>query len=274
MVVFWRSRRCRALQTNDRVEHWMRRFRTDQRVAFQDLLERRAVYQGLVGDKLRDRGMPADLFSLAMIESWLVPSAVSSDSAVGLWQFTQPTAAQYGLRVDEWVDERRDPVRATDAALDYLAWLHKRYGSWYLAAAAYNAGPTRVDGVLKDQAGGRSGDEAIYWEVLEHLPLETREYVPRLVAATLVANDAEAHGFRVLDVVPYRYDRVFVPGSTTLVQVARALKVDGRVLRNLNPHLILGATPPGEAYPIRVPAGSSPIVMASLPRRTNIRRAD
>ena len=111
-----------------------------------------------------------------------------------------PTALQYGLRVDSYVDERRDPIGATEAALDYLNWLHERFGSWYLAAAAYNAGPGRVERVLRRYADGKVGDENLFWEIVDHLPKETREYVPRLIAATILAKDASAYGFVVTSV--------------------------------------------------------------------------
>ena len=258
------------LHENERVERWTKRFRSSQRPAFQRLLYRMGAYEDLIRDKLRQRGMPEELLYLAMMEGGFRPRAQSSASAVGLWQFMGPTAQQYGLRVDEWVDERRDPVRSTDAALEYLAWLHERYGSWYLAAAAYNAGPGRLDRVLRRYAAGRTGDEAVYWEILEHLPLETREYVPRLVAATLVAEDAEAEGFDMNLVQPYVYDRVFVPGATSLTSVARILEVDVGTLRALNPHLIRGITPPDQAYPVRVPVGDSPQVVASVKGRSGV----
>ena len=144
------------LHVNARVERWMERFQTTEKAAFETLLKRRSVYDELVRGKLRERGMPEELLYLAMMESRLETRAVSKVFAVGLWQFMSPTALQYGLRVDEWVDERRDPVRATDAALDYLQWLHGRFGSWYLAAAAYNAGPGRVERVLRRHAEGRA----------------------------------------------------------------------------------------------------------------------
>jgi membrane-bound lytic murein transglycosylase D len=262
------------LHQNERVERWAERFRTSQRPAFQRLLYRKGAYEDLIRDKLRRRGMPEELLYLSMMEGGFKPRARSSASAVGLWQFMGPTAQQYGLRVDEWVDERRDPVRSTDAALDYIEWLRQRYGSWYLAAAAYNAGPGRIDRVLRRHASGRTGDEDIYWEVLEHLPLETREYVPRWVAATLVAEDAEAEGFDMELVQPYRYDRVFVPGATSLARVARILEVEPRTLRALNPHLIRGVTPPNQAYPVRVPVGDSPQVVASVKGRSKGRLAD
>ncbi|HKJ02187.1 MAG TPA: lytic transglycosylase domain-containing protein [Longimicrobiales bacterium] len=262
------------LHENARVDRWVKHFRTDQRAAFQRLLERQGAYDAIIRGKLRDRGMPEELLYLAMMESGLSPRAESSASAVGLWQFMTPTAQQYGLRVDEWVDERRDPVRATNAALDYLAYLHDRYGSWYLAAAAYNAGPGTVDRVLARHADGRSGDEDLYWEVLDYLPRETRDYVPRLVAAALLAEDVHGEGFDVQSERPYLYDRVFVPGGTSLATVAWRLHVTPRVLRNLNPHLIQGVTPPDETYPIRVPVGLSPDVVASVGRYGRLRRAD
>jgi membrane-bound lytic murein transglycosylase D len=262
------------LHENERTERWAQRFRTSQRPAFQRLLYRMGAYEELIRDKLRQRNMPEELLYLSMMEGGFKPRARSSASAVGLWQFMGPTAQQYGLRVDEWVDERRDPVRSTDAALDYLSWLQERYGSWYLAAAAYNAGPGRIDRVLRRHAEGRKGDDAIYWEILEYLPLETREYVPRLVAATLVAEGAESEGFDMEFVQPYRYDRVFVPGATSLTRVAKILKVEPGALRALNPHLIRGITPPNQAYPVRVPVGDSPQVVASVKGRTSGRAVD
>jgi membrane-bound lytic murein transglycosylase D len=262
------------LHENERTERWAQRFRTSQRPAFQRLLYRMGAYEELIRDKLRQRNMPEELLYLSMMEGGFKPRARSSASAVGLWQFMGPTAQQYGLRVDEWVDERRDPVRSTDAALDYLSWLQERYGSWYLAAAAYNAGPGRIDRVLRRHAEGRKGDDAIYWEILEYLPLETREYVPRLVAATLVAEGAESEGFDMEFVQPYRYDRVFVPGATSLTRVAKILKVAPGALRALNPHLIRGITPPNQAYPVRVPVGDSPQVVASVKGRTSGRAVD
>ncbi len=254
------------LHVNARVEKWLRRFATTQRAEFQALLEREGIYAGMIRSKLRERGMPEELLYMAMMESGLSPWARSSASAVGLWQFMSPTALQYGLRVDAWVDERRDPVRATDAALDYLQALYRQYGSWYLAAAAYNAGPSRVSRALNRHAHGRTGDEDLYWEVIDYLPRETREYVPRLVAATLLATDPEARGFRVRLAEPYRYDVVWVPGATPLWRIARALDVKPSLIRGLNPHLIRGVTPPGEIYGVRVPVGRSPRVVAALGR--------
>jgi membrane-bound lytic murein transglycosylase D len=262
------------LHMNARVERWVDRFSNSQRGAFQRLLKRKGLYEGMILEKLRERGMPEELLYLAMMESGLSARAVSRASAVGLWQFMGPTARQFGLRVDDRIDERRDPVRATDAALSYIQWLHDRYGSWYLAAAAYNAGPGRVDRELRRHASNRTWDDALYWEILEHLPMETREYVPRLVAATVVAQSARDLGFDTASIQPYRFERVFVPGGTSLSGIARTLGVHVDVLRDLNPHLVQGATPSGEVYPIRVPPGASSLVVASLGRVGRLRSVD
>jgi membrane-bound lytic murein transglycosylase D len=259
------------LHLNARVERWIGEFQTTRRDEFQSILNRRGVFEPLIRRKLRERGMPEDLLYLAMMESGLLPRAVSQVSAVGLWQFMGPTAEQFGLRVDQYVDERRDPVRATEAALDYLQWLHDRFGSWYLAAAAYNAGPGRLERILNVHVDGRRGDEEIYWEVLRHLPRETREYVPRIVAATILARDAEAFGFDSSSAEAYEYDIVFVPGETDLSVVAESLDADDRIVRDLNPHLIRGVTPPDELYGVRVPRGRASAVMAYLGNSPGIR---
>jgi membrane-bound lytic murein transglycosylase D len=261
------------VEVNERVRYWMGRFTTDQRWTFERFLAREGLYGNLIRSKLRERGMPQELLYLAMIESGFAAGATSKVAAVGLWQFMGPTARQYGLRVDQWVDERRDPVEATDAALDYLEWLYDRYDSWYLAAAAYNAGPGRVDRTLRRQRATaadaaheseRPGDETLYWQVQHDLPPETREHVPRLLAATLLARDAGRNGFDVTPATPYEFDRVWVPGSTSLAVVARAVGAETALVRDLNPHLIRGVTPPGASYALRVPVGSTHQVVAAI----------
>lgn len=252
------------IRVNDRVERWMYRYLTDQRAQFQWFLDREGIYSSMIRQKLQARGLPEELVYLAAIESGFTPTARSKVSATGMWQFMDPTAREYGLRVDEWVDERRDPVRATDAALDYLQVLHGRFGSWYLAAAAYNAGPNRVSRLLRGHEGDRWGDEDVYWEIIDGLPFETREYVPKLIAANLLAREAGTFGFAAAESEPYRYDQVFVPGGTALAPLAAAMEVEPGALRDLNPHLIRGITPPGTSYPVRVPRGRSAVVVASL----------
>lgn len=256
------------LEVNARVEHWIGRFLGDQRASFEEYLVREGLYGGMVRGKLRARGMPEELLYLAMIESGFSSVATSPMHAAGLWQFLGATARHYGLTVDSWVDERRDPVRATEAALDYLDELFGEFGSWYLAAAAYNAGPQRVHAAMR-RAGVRAeeGDEALYWQIIENLPRETREYVPRILAAALLAERAEHFGIEVQRNLPYLFDQVLVPGGTSLVRVAQALEVPPALLRELNPHLIRATTPPGRSFPVRIPQGEAHRVMAALPGR-------
>jgi membrane-bound lytic murein transglycosylase D len=255
-------------ELNARVERWIERFLGPERQGFEEYLVREGLYGGMVRDKLRARGMPEQLLYLAMIESGFSASATSPVAAAGMWQFLGATARHYGLSVDGWVDERRDPVRATDAALDYLEELHAEFGSWYLAAAAYNAGPHRVQQALRGAGGaGVEGDEALYWRIIENLPRETRDYVPKILAAALLAEQAEHFGIEVERELPYLFDQVLVPGGTPLTRVASVLEVSPALLRELNPHLIRGATPPGRSFPVRIPLGESHRVMAALPGR-------
>lgn len=261
------------VEVNEEVERWMERYLTDQRAAFQHYLEREGLYSGMIRQALRRRGMPQELLYLAAIESGYSPRAKSRVAASGMWQFMGPTAEAFGLRIDSYVDERRDPVRATEAALDYLSNLHERFGSWYLAAAAYNAGPSRVARVLDVHAGNVEGAEELYWEIVDHLPMETRVYVPKMLALVLLAQSADEYGFQVKPSKPIRFERVWVPGGTSLRTVADAVGEPLSRIRDLNPHLLRGVTPPGEPFGIRVPVGTSPQVVASLGgrwRRVNV----
>ncbi len=258
------------MEVNARVERWIGRFLSEERASFEQFLVREGLYGGMVRQKLRSRGMPEQLLYLAMIESGFSPSATSPVAAAGMWQFLGATARAYGLSVDGWVDERRDPVRATDAALDYLEELHAEFGSWYLAAAAYNAGPQRVATAIRrlgaQEVAGQDA-EALYWRIIEDLPRETREYVPKILAAALLAEQAGHFGFDVEPDLPYLFDLVLVPGGTPLSRVATALDASPSLLRELNPHLIRGVTPPGRSFPVRIPLGESHRVMAALPGR-------
>jgi membrane-bound lytic murein transglycosylase D len=255
------------MEVNAQVERWIGRFLDQDRATFEEFLVREGLYGAMVRDKLRSRGMPEQLLYLAMIESGFSASATSPVHAAGMWQFLGATARAYGLSVDGWVDERRDPVRATDAALDYLEELHAEFGSWYLAAAAYNAGSARVWEALRRHGAAEGGQEALYWRIIEDLPRETRNYVPKILAAALLAEQAEHFGFEVERELPYLFDQVLVPGGTPLARVAETLEVPVSLLRELNPHLIRGVTPPGRTFPVRIPLGGTHQVMAALPGR-------
>ncbi len=250
---------------NQEVERWMGRFLLDLRPEFELYLAREGLYAEMIREALRRRAMPDELLYLAAIESGFSPAALSPVSlASGLWQFMSPTALALGLRIDEWVDERRDPVRATAAALDYLQSLHDQFGSWHQAAAAYNAGPGRVARALEQHQGEAWGDEAAYWEIVGLLPPETREYVPKMLAAALLGQAAEAYGFRVDRARPLDFDRVWVPGGTSLRRVAESVGLPLSRIRELNPQLLQGVTPPEGPYAVRVPPGRSPLLLASM----------
>jgi membrane-bound lytic murein transglycosylase D len=177
------------------VNSWIKRFTTDLRGSYATYLSRMTRYEDMISGKLAKRGMPQDLIYLAMIESGFNPKARSPVKASGLWQFMGPTAKQYGLTVNRRVDERNNPARSTDAALKYLSSLHDRFGSWYLAAAAYNTGEGRVSRVLKQVTGRTRGTDADFYRIASRLPKETRDYVPKLIAAARIGNDPQRYGF-------------------------------------------------------------------------------
>jgi membrane-bound lytic murein transglycosylase D len=223
-------------------------------------LERSGRYAPLIRGELRARGMPEDLIYLALIESGFSPRAYSRAHASGIWQFIEETGKRYGLRVSTYLDERRDPIKSTKAALDYLQELYDRFDSWYLAAAAYNTGENRVDRILRERAGGRRGDDALFWKIAPYLPRETRDYVPLMLAAGHIAKDPEKYGFKGLQYhQPLVYEPVSVPGGTSLRAVARAAQVSLDEVKDLNPHFVLEVTPPGQGWPVRLPPGRSKV---------------
>ncbi len=276
------------IELNERVEYWMLRFSTSDKPEFEETLSRAGLYSDMIRAKLRARRMPEELVYLAMIESGFLTNARSDVLATGMWQFMDPTARAYGLRIDGYVDERRDPVKATDAALEYLGDLYQQYGSWYLAAAAYNAGPTRVSLALARRSGVRArdenlygagegnlyragegnlygeGDGSLYWEIVDHLPKETAQYVPRLLAATYLARYADRFDLDVTLADPYMYDLVWAPGATSLADIGEMMGLPDDRMRELNPQLIRAMTPPGDVYPLRVPVGRAYQAMAAL----------
>jgi membrane-bound lytic murein transglycosylase D len=244
---------------NESVARFVRLFEHEQTDRIALYLKRAGRYEGMIREKLRERGMPEDLLYLSMIESGFNPNARSSAQAVGLWQFMAPTARQYGLRVDAYVDERRDPEKATDAALRYLQDLYGQFGSWNLAAAAYNTGGGRVSRIMIEETGSERGQDSDFWRIRSRLPRDTREYVPLIYAAAVVGKQPERYGLdRVERWLPLATDTISVPGGTSLGVVASAVGVSEQDIRHLNPHLVRGATPPGQVFPVLVPDGREP----------------
>jgi membrane-bound lytic murein transglycosylase D len=151
-------------------------------------------YEQMIVGKLDARQMPRELVYLALIESNFNPTARSRVSAVGLWQFMSGTARQFGLQVGHKTDERKNPAKSTDAALTYLSQLHDRFGSWYLAAAAYNSGQGTVSKALMKVTGKTTGTDEDFFRILPALPKETQDYVPKLIATARVGSNPEKYG--------------------------------------------------------------------------------
>jgi membrane-bound lytic murein transglycosylase D len=250
----------RSYETHARVEHYVSMFtRSGARAEFTEWLERGTRYDTMIRSKLRAGGIPEDMTYLALVESGYDPNAYSRAAAVGMWQFMTSTARDLGLRVDWWVDERRDPVRSTDAAIRHIRWLQKQFGSLYLAAAAYNGGEGRVSRGLAQFAAemvGTEGDDRFFaLAEKDYLYAETKNYVPQIIAAAIVAKEPAKYGIVVRPRAPLAYDSVPVPAATPLSAVARAAGVPLAEIVELNPQMLRGMTPPASAYTLRVPVG-------------------
>jgi membrane-bound lytic murein transglycosylase D len=243
------------VQVNEHVLSYIDMFTGRARGRFEQWLQRQGQYEPMIQQQLAARDIPPELIYLALIESGFVPTAVSSASAVGIWQFMAPTGRMEGLRIDEFVDERRDPIRATEAAARHLRRLHDRYGSWYLAAAAYNAGSGRIDRALAAGVDGRRGDDELFWEIRHLLPTETRNYVPQLIAASIVGTHRHLFGFDGVPQQPLAFDTVEVPDATEFAVLAEAAGVAQTTIAALNPHYIREMTPPGRSSTVRLPVG-------------------
>ena len=245
---------------HSRVDYWIGRFQTDKRSDFETYLNRMGRYASLISTELAKRDMPQDLVYLAMIESGFNPKAYSSAKASGLWQFIGATASRYGLDMNRAVDERNDPVKATTAALDYLGDLHERFGSWYLAAAAYNMGENGLSRILRSALGRAKGTDADYYAVWNRLPKETRDYVPLMVAAARIAKDPAEYGFTDVEpLAPYAFSEVVARPATPLKTLAKNAGTTVKAIKALNPQLKLDRTRNDESMVVRVPAGEAAV---------------
>lgn len=251
---------------NERVEDWIGFLNGRNAERTRLWLERSGRYGPMIQSALRERGMPQDLLYLALIESGFSTTARSKAAAVGMWQFIEETGKRYGLTVNSEIDERRDPLKATHAALDYLQELYDRFGSWYLAAAAYNTGENRVDRILRERVGGARGHDSLFWKIAPYLPQETRDYVPLMLAAGHIAKQPAQFGFADLQYQePLSFDAVWVPGQTSVAAIARAAGVPRDAVLDLNPQLLRDHTPSGRGWSVRVPRGTADRFTASFP---------
>jgi membrane-bound lytic murein transglycosylase D len=263
---------CFPMVVNRQVQFYVNLFQTKQRKNFSRWMERSSLYMPFITAELEKAGLPLELTYLAMIESGFNPSAYSPSQAAGLWQFIPGTGRTFGLRVDNTVDERRDPEKSTKAAITYLKALHRQFGDWHLAVAAYNAGEGAVERGLKKHKVKN------FWDLAQqdYLRLETKRYVPQMIAAALIASNPDQYGFsNIRRLRPVQHELVRVPSGTNLKTVAASASVSVEQLRSLNNDLLQDQVPTGGkgGWLLKVPAGRSALVAANLPKAVQVASA-
>ena len=236
------------------MEYFINYFQTTARDVFARWLSRSERYLPMMKEVLKKEGLPEDLVYVAMIESGFSPHAFSTASAVGPWQFMSGTGKRYALRIDQWIDERRDPLKSTTAAALYLKELYGMFNKdWYLATAGYNAGENKILRAI-DMYNSRD-----FWQLSKgsYLKRETKDYVPKLLAAAIIAKEPAKYGFSdVAYLAPIELDSVALPGRTDLELAARILDIPYQTLRDLNPELRRWCTPPDYPnYELKIPKG-------------------
>ena len=256
----------REVVANPKVRHFIKHYSGTVKNAFEELLARSGRYMPMIATVLAREGLPKELGYLALLESEFILDSTSPSGAVGLWQFVAATARQYGLRIDSWVDERRDPVKSTRAAAAYLKDLHDYYGRWFLATAAYNAGPGNVDKALRQS---RAKD---FWSIKAKAELseETRNFVPKFIAIALIAGDPQKYGFHDIRYLPaLDYEEVELPAPLKLETLAEIAETDVATLKTLNPALLRTATPSGEpGFRVNLPVGRAATFLAKAKDRS------
>jgi membrane-bound lytic murein transglycosylase D len=244
-----------------KVRHFIKYYSVTAKNSFAELLARSGKYVPMIATVLTQEGLPRELGYLALLESQFVLNTTSRNGAAGLWQFIASTGRRYGLRIDQWVDERRDPVKSTRAAAAYLKDLHDYYGRWFLATAAYNAGPGNVDKAL------RQSQAKDFWSIKakEQLSEETRDFVPKFIAIALIASDPEKYGIHdVRYEAPLDYEEIEITAPMKLERLAEIAETDLSTLKSLNPALLRHATPPGESnFRVNVPVGRAAVFLAN-----------
>ena len=227
-------------------------------------LQRSGKYLTLMKEILKAKNIPEDIAFLPLIESGFNPNAYSVARAVGPWQFIASTARNYGLTIDWWRDERKDPVKSTEAAANYLKDLYEMFGSWNLAMAAYNAGEGKILRALNRTKSDN------YWALLNTrlIKKETKEYVPRFIAATLIATNPHEYGFADLDYhPPLQYDEVVLDRPVDLDIAAQCAETSLDTIRELNPEIRRWSTPANvSSYALRIPSGKTEIFAENISR--------
>jgi membrane-bound lytic murein transglycosylase D len=238
---------------NKSVKKWLKYFLNRGRGFFERYSARAGRYAPILGKILEEHGLPRDLIFLAMAESGFQNKAKSWAKAVGPWQFMPYTGKRFGLNIDWYIDERRDPIKATIAASRYLKKLYEEFGSWELAAAAYNAGEGKVGRAIK-----RYKTEN-FWKIRRgrYLKSETKNYVPKIMALAIIGKNLKSFGFEDIDFhEPLDFEEVIVPGEIDLIKLSEAMNVDFEEIQRLNPEILRWFTPVNiTSYHLRVPVG-------------------
>ena len=260
------------LTINNQVQVYLDLFQNEQRKSFSIWLSRSGKYLPLMRKELKEAGLPEDLAYLAMIESGFNQKAYSKADASGLWQFIPGTGAQYNLKTDRYLDERRDAEKSTKAAVSFLSNLYDEFGDWHLAVAAYNAGAGKISKGLERY------NTKDFWSLAQYdyLAMETKRYVPKLIASIIIAKNPEQYGFTdIQPESPYAYDTLEVGPGLTLDAVALISNCDRKAIDLLNQELSTDKTPLNQSsYRIKIPLGTSKIASQNLPRLQRIATID
>ena len=245
-------------ETWARIEWWLDFWQGRGRAAFLRGLSRMGRYEEHIAGEIAARGLPASLLYLPLIEANYYPTAVSPVGAGGLWQLMPPTARWLGMRVDGLVDERFDPFAATPVALGYLIDLKEQFGSWFLALAAYNGGPGRLERIIARHGGAAPRDDAMFARIRHALPRETRDFIPKYLAAVLAASSPGRYGLGDFETQAARGSATTrVEGAASLDILAHLLEVETQELQDLNPHLRRSMTPPDDSTPLYLPRSAA-----------------
>ncbi|MCJ7579319.1 MAG: LysM peptidoglycan-binding domain-containing protein [Candidatus Aminicenantes bacterium] len=249
------------LEENKHVLAEITSFQNRERKDFEASYKRSGLYREAILEELEKEGLPEQLSWMPMIESWFKVNAYSSARALGLWQFISSTGLRFGLKRDEWIDERMDPIKASQAAAKYLNELHSLFGDWTTALAGYNCGEFRVQRVIRAQ---RINYLDNFWDLYEMLPRETARFVPRFVATLLIINDPEKYGFTLPQPdPPMNFETVSISRAVSLSSLAKSLGLKEEDLTSLNPELRYKSTPENE-YFLRVPEGYGTKTLSSI----------
>lgn len=247
----------------ERTDRWIDFWTGEGADDFARYLARMRRYSDLIDTEISAGKLPNSLRYLPIVESGYLPTAQSSAGATGLWQLMSGTAREIGLAVGPLIDERRDPVVSTPKALSILSSHYGRFKSWYLALAAYNAGPNRISRLLRRHAALATGGDSLYVVLHGLLPNETRDFIPKLLAASVLARSLERYGFELQQVPPFSFEEVTVSDATSVDVIARAAEVPKDLIEALNPQLVRGFTPANRETLIRVPPEHGAVFQAN-----------